>query len=324
MNDNDRPSISGDMAEQAMHWCLELQEHDVSEATRAAWMNWRQAHPLHERAWQRAEVFTQRMSEVRSPDQQALAQATLRPTLSRRAAMKQLSVLLAAGAGAWSLKDTAPLQDMIADYHTRIGEQRRIVLTDTTQVQLNTDSAINVVFERESHRVKLLRGEMLITRDKIADGRLLSIDTADGRLEATFARFSVRQRAGFTQVSVYQGTLVISPPLQRREPVVLKAGEQVSFNDQGLMLRQTVALTAPAWAQGMLVAQGLRLADFLEDVSRYRRGHLACDPAIADIRVSGTFPLANTERIILAVADTLQLDIQQFTRYWVTLKPRMA
>ena len=90
------------------------------------------------------------------------------------------------------------------------------------------------------------------------------------------------------------------------------------------MLRQTVALTAPAWTQGMLVAQGLRLADFLEDVSRYRRGHLACDPAIADIRVSGTFPLANTERIILAVADTLQLDVQQFTRYWVTLKPRMA
>ncbi|WP_235365574.1 FecR domain-containing protein [Pseudomonas haemolytica] len=324
MNDNDRPSISGDMAEQAMHWYLELQEHDVSEATRAAWMNWRQAHPLHERAWQRAEVFTQRMSEVRSPGQRALAQATLRPTLSRRAAMKQLSVLLAAGAGAWSLKDTTLLQDMTADYHTRIGEQRRILLPDNTQVQLNTDSAINVVFERESHRVKLLRGEMLITRDNIADGRLLSIETADGRLEATLARFSVRQRAGFTQVSVYQGTLVISPPLQRRAPVALKAGEQVSFNDQGLMLRQTVALTAPAWTQGMLVAQGLRLADFLEDVSRYRRGHLACDPAIADIRVSGTFPLANTERIILAVADTLQLDVQQFTRYWVTLKPRMA
>jgi len=81
---------------------------------------------------------------------------------------------------------------------------------------------------------------------------------------------------------------------------------------------------APAWSQGMLVAQGQRLAAFLDDVSRYRRGHLACDPALADLRVSGTFPLDNTEKIIAAVADTLQLDVQHFTRYWVTLKPRMA
>jgi transmembrane sensor len=324
VNGSDMQSISGDMAEQAMHWHLELQERDLSEATLAAWMSWRQAHPLHERAWQRAEAFAQRMSDIRTPGQRSLAQATLRPTLSRRAAIKQLSVLLAAGAGAWSLKDTALLQDMTADYHSRIGEQRRIVLADNTQVQLNTDSAINVVFERETRRVKLLRGEILITRDSIADGRLLSIDTADGRLEAARARFSVRQRAGFTQVSVYQGTLVINPSLQRQQPLALKAGEHVSFNDQGLLLRQTIALTAPAWTQGMLVAQGQRLADFLDDLSRYRRGHLACDPAIADVRVSGTFPLANTERIILAVADTLQLDVQQFTRYWVTLKPRMA
>ena len=74
----------------------------------------------------------------------------------------------------------------------------------------------------------------------------------------------------------------------------------------------------------MLVAQGQRLADFLLDLSRYRQGHLACDPRLADLRVSGTFPLGNTEKIIYAVADTLQLDVQQFTRYWVTLKPRTA
>lgn len=324
MKGSDTFSISGDVAEQAMHWHLELQEHDVSEATLAAWMSWRQAHPMHERAWQRAEAFAQRMSDLRSPGQRPLAHAMLRPTLSRRSAIKQLSIVLAAGAGAWCLKDTALLQDMTADYHSRIGEQRRLALLDNTQVQLNTDSAINVIFERETRRIRLLRGELLITRENIADGRLLTLETAEGLLEAALARFSVRQRAGFTQVTVYQGTLVIRPSLRRDLPVALKAGEQLSFNDQGVMARQSVTQTSPAWSQGMLVAQGQRLADFLDDLSRYRRGHLACDPALADIRVSGTFPLANTERIIFAVADTLQLDVQQFTRYWVTLKPRLA
>ena len=319
-----KPSISPDIAEQAMHWHLELQEREASEETLASWMQWRQAHPAHEHAWQRAEAFFLRMSEMRSPQQRPLANATLRPVMSRRTAIKQLGILFAAGATAWSMKDTALLQDLSADYHTRIGEQRRLALADETQVQLNTDSAIKVMFERRARRIELLRGEILVTRDKRVDGVPLSIHTGEGRLDVALARFSVRQRAGITQVSVYEGTLTVSPSAQRQALLVLKAGEQVLFDAHGITARQAIALTPPAWAQGMLVAQGQPLQDFLNELSRYRRGHLSCDPALADLRVSGTFPLANTERILFAVADTLQLDVRQFTRYWVTLKPRLA
>ena len=318
------PAITGDIAEQAMHWQLELQEPGVSAETLAACMNWRQAHTLHERAWQRAEALAQRMSELRSPNQRPLAHAALRPTLSRRTALKQLGLVLAAGAGAWSMKDTAVLQDLTADYHSQVGEQQRYVLADNTEVELNTDSAINVAFEREARRIKLLRGEILITRDKIADGRPLSVTTAEGRIDVALARFSVRQRAGVTQVSVYQGSLVINPMARRQLAMTLQAGEQLSFNADGATTRRAAALTAPAWSQGMLVAQGQPLKEFLAELSRYRRGHLACDPSLANVPVSGTFPLANTERIIFAVADTLQLDVRQFTRYWVTLQPRQA
>ncbi|MGF0239982.1 FecR domain-containing protein [Rhodococcus sp. IEGM1300] len=316
--------IPGDIAEQAMHWHLEMSEREVSEDTRAAWMNWRQAHPMHERAWQRAEAFALRMSEIRSSSQRPLAIAALRPTMSRRTALKQLGVLLAAGAGAWSMKDASLVQGLTADYHSGIGEQRRIILTDNTQVQLNTDSAINVSFEREARRIKLLRGEILVTRDNAVDGRPLAVATVEGRLDVAMARFSVRQRSGITQVSVYEGALAFYPTAQSLAPLTLKAGEQATFNVSGLTARQSVALTPPAWSQGMLVAQGQPLKDFLEELSRYRRGHLSCDPRLADVPVSGTFPLANTERVIFAVADTLQLDVQQFTRYWVTLKPRAA
>jgi len=74
----------------------------------------------------------------------------------------------------------------------------------------------------------------------------------------------------------------------------------------------------------MLVAQNQPLAEFIAELSRYRRGHLACDPALARLGVSGTFPLADTDKVILAVANTLQLEVEHFTRYWVTLKPRIA
>jgi len=324
MSGKDAQAIPVDVAERAMYWHFELQEPDVSQATLAAWMHWRQAHPAHELAWQRAQAFTQRMGDIRTAGQQSLAHAALRPTLARRRALKQLAVLLAAGAGAWSLKDAALVQDWQADYHSRIGEQRRVTLADDTQVQLNTDSAINVVFAHAARRLELLRGEVLITRDNLVDGGVLAVETAQGRLQAALAQFSVRQQPGLTQVSVYQGLLQISPAWQAHAPVTLNAGEHASFSSQAVLARHPVARTAPAWSQGMLVAQGQPLAAFLDELSRYRRGHLACDPAVAQLRVSGTFPLGDTEKILFAVADTLQLDVQQFTRYWVTLKSRQA
>ncbi|MGG5289012.1 FecR domain-containing protein [Pseudomonas shirazensis] len=318
------PPIAAEVAEQAMHWHFELQEPEVSPATLAAWMAWRQALPMHEHAWQRAEAFAQRMGDLRNPGQRRLAQAALRPGLSRRAALKQLSVLMAAGASAWYMKDTALVQDFSADYHSRVGEQRRISLADDTELQLNTDTAINVAIEHNERRIRLLRGELLITRSNASAGRLLSVYTAQGRLEAQLGQFSVRQRAGLTQVSVYRGALVFSPTLLAHPPISLQAGERASLADTGIVSRQPEPLAVPAWSQGMLVAQDQPLAEFIAELSRYRRGHLSCDPALARLRVSGTFPLADTDKVILAVANTLQLEVEQFTRYWVTLKPRTA
>jgi transmembrane sensor len=316
--------IALDVAEQAMHWHQELQEREPSAATLLAWTHWRQAHPSHEHAWRRAEAFAQRMSDMRHPGQQYLARATLQPTLSRRGALKHLSLLLGAGAAAWYLKDSELAQDWSADYHTGIGEQRRLTLADGTQVQLNTDSAIKVSMDRQARRIKLLRGELMIIRDQGAPGRLLSVDTAQGRLDVAQARFSARQLLGVTQVSVYQGTLAIELAGARQAPIVLSAGEQARFSNRAVVSREAVAASAAAWTEGMLVAQGQPLAAFLADLSRYRRGHLVCDPAAANLRVSGTFPLAAPEQIILAVADTLHLEVRQFTRYWITLKGRTA
>lgn len=322
MSASERLTIPLDVAEQAMHWQLELQEHEPSEATLAAWNRWRQAHPSHEHAWRRAEAFAQRMSEMRHPGQHYLARATLQPALSRRGALKHLSLLLAAGTAAWYLEDTELAQDWRADYHTGIGEQRRMTLADGTLVQLNTDSAITVSMDRQARRIELLRGELMITRDQSTQGRLLSVHTAQGRLDVAQARFSARQLLGMTQVSVYQGTLAIELAGARQAPILVAAGEQARFSSSAVVSRGTA--TAAAWTEGMLVAQGQPLAEFLADVSRYRRGHLACDPAAANLRVSGTFPLAAPEQIILAVADTLHLEVRQFTRYWITLKGRTA
>ena len=324
-NANAEPqSIDIAMAEQAMQWQLDLQEPQVSAATLAAWHRWRQAHPLHEKAWQRAETLAQRLQQVRSQGHSELARTTLVPNLGRRRALKQLGLLLVTGAGAWAARDTALVQDWSADYSTRVGQQRRITLADQTRVQLNTDTAIALRFDRQQRRIKLLRGELLLTLARQDSLPALQVETAEGWIETSTARFSVRQLAGRTELAVYQGNLTLRPRDGGQPALSLGAGEQARFNRQGLLLRQAQNATQPAWSQGMLVAQGQALAQFLEELGRYRYGHLGCDPSLAQLKVSGTFPLADTDRVLFAVARTLQLEVRQFTRYWVTLKPRTA
>ncbi|WP_370444251.1 hypothetical protein [Candidatus Burkholderia verschuerenii] len=53
----------------------------------------------------------------------------------------------------------------------------------------------------------------------------------------------------------------------------------------------------------------MRLADFLSEIGRYRRGVVRCDASIADLRLSGTYPLDDTDRVLAALAHALPVRI---------------
>lgn len=71
----------------------------------------------------------------------------------------------------------------------------------------------------------------------------------------------------------------------------------------------------------MLVAQDMPLAEFLDQLSRYRPGHLDCDGAVAQLPVSGTYPLADTDQVLAMLLATLPVRLRTATRYWVVVEP---
>jgi transmembrane sensor len=71
----------------------------------------------------------------------------------------------------------------------------------------------------------------------------------------------------------------------------------------------------------MLVAHDMPLAEFIGELARYRPGRLACDPAIAHLRVSGIYPLADTTQVLDMLTRTLPVDVRQTTRFWVSVVP---
>jgi len=72
----------------------------------------------------------------------------------------------------------------------------------------------------------------------------------------------------------------------------------------------------------MLVAAHMRLQDFLAELGRYRRGQLNCDPKVAELLISGTYPIDDSERILSLLEISLPVRVRRFTRYWVTVEAR--
>ena len=314
-----QPTIPMAVAERAMHWLLELQEPQVSEQIRADWLAWRQADAVHELAWQRAQGFAARMSSLRSPGQRPLASAVLSSNLSRRSVLKNLALLLAASGTAWSARDSSLVQDWRSDFSSAVGERRTLQLAGQVRVQLNTDTAIQVRVARQIQHIQLLRGEILLNAPAAAP---LWVHSAEGRVQMLGQQLAVRQRQGFTQASSEDGGIGLYPLDWTGSALVAAAGEVVSFDRLNLLARRPRAPGELAWSRGMIVAQGQRLADFVDELSRYRRGHLGCDPRLAELRVSGTFPLDDTDQVISALGETFDLDVHHLTRYWVTLKAK--
>lgn len=79
-----------------------------------------------------------------------------------------------------------------------------------------------------------------------------------------------------------------------------------------------------AWTDGVIMANRMPLGELVAELDRSMPGKLRCDPAIASLPISGVFPIDQPARILAAITRTLPVQIDTFTSYWITLRPRTS
>jgi transmembrane sensor len=234
--------------------------------------------------------------------------------------LKLLLILGAGSAAAWSLRQQHILPPLIADYRSPVGQRRKVQLADGSQLQLNTGSAVDVHFDGEQRLVRLLEGEILLNAN--AGSSPLLVLTGQGLLSSQAARVNVRQFNDHTQVAVLNGRVEVMPNTYSGLPLTVEAMRQVNFTRKGWDTPRPTDANSGAWAEGMLMAAHMRLEDFLGELGRYRRGQLNCDPQVANLLISGSYPLDDSERILDLLEISLPVKVRRFTRYWVTVQAR--
>ena len=316
---NHPPDIGSAVAEQAVSWLIEMQDGGLSPGRQQAWEQWLQAHSEHQRAWEHIQRINQRLRGLSSP----LAHAALNApkSNSRRQALKLLLLLGAGTALTYGVRDQLPITPLLADFSSPVGQRRTLQLHDGSQVQLNTASSVDVRFNGQQRVIRLLEGEMLLTAAQ--DPRPLQVLTAHGVLQPQAARLNVRQFSDRTEVAVFDGQVGLMPTAHSGSPLWIQPHQQLSFNRQAWNPPRPLDAGSGAWTDGMLVAGHMRLGDFLEELGRYRRGQLRCDSQVADLLISGTYPLDDSERILDLLQISLPVRVKRFTRYWVSIEARV-
>ena len=320
--------LSEAVADQAADWLTLLMSGEATSDDQARCRAWRRAHPDHERAWRHIEAVTGRLQamEPRAAYQALSPYAGHAHGTGLSGRRKALRALLwggmAMGGGLLALRtDTA--RQYAADHRTGTGEQRSITLADATRITLNTASAIDVHFDAQRRLVRLLAGEILVAtghgQDRQADARPFFVQTGEGLIQALGTRFTVRQWPdGRTSVAVLQSAVEIAP--QRGAAQRLQAGQRATFTRGAVQDGGAVQERDAAWTRGQIVADEMRLQDFAHELARYRPGWVRCSPEVSGLRLSGVFPLDDTDRILAALPSVVPVQVRLRTRYWVALE----
>jgi len=315
--------ISAATLEEAAEWLMRLSEGAVSDQELAQWQRWRAGSAECEHAWQRAECLLSKLGGLPP----ALAMPTLdRPAdPQRRAMLGRLAALLALAPATWVGWQLNERQGWTADYHSPIGSRRHFTLTDGSQLTLNTDTAIDVRFDPTQRLIRLRKGEVFIQTapDTRMPGRPFRVSTEQGRMQALGTTFSVREMSGLTRLAVLDGRVQIERSQGREaRPTIVNAGQQAEFSASAIGTLSSADRSLTAWTQGMLVADRMHLRDFAAELARYRPGIVRCDPAVAQVRVSGAFPLDDTRQALSMLALTYPVRVSShFGGYWVTISP---
>ncbi|MFZ4834771.1 FecR domain-containing protein [Rouxiella sp. Mn2063] len=305
--------IDADSAHAAATWLTLLMSEEVTEHEKVEWQRWRRAKPEHERAWQHIESLSSRFSQLDG----SLAHQSLSKLQNpkRRHALKILALLGVGGATGVGIFGTPTAR---ADYRTAIGERKTITLSDGTVVTLNTQSALNVTQNDNRHQLHLLNGEMMVTTGRQrAASTLLNVGLTQGDVSTLGAQFSIRLRDTYSDVAVYQGDVKLRPAISQHI-IPLRAGHGVKFSTSGSSNLHSVS-TEPGWLRGLLLANNQRLDDFLQELGRYRAGVIRCDSRVANLRLSGVFPLSDTDKILASLTAVLPVRINYFSRYFVSV-----
>lgn len=215
-------------------------------------------------------------------------------------------------------------------FSTSVGEQKTLIMSDKSQIQLDTNSKIQVDYSDGLRRIQLLQGKAHFEVAKNPD-RPFEVHTSNGMVWALGTAFSVYVTDKYTEVIVNEGRVALvrvdplaaantAVPLYERYTsktahvnsasaaragsmsnalVTLGKGQSASFNQQKEEIKDLPDKKLSqelAWRDGFLIFTGDPLSKVIAEVNRYTKIDIDIpDHALRDLAIGGRFKVGELD-----------------------------
>ncbi|MGQ2994113.1 FecR family protein [Variovorax sp.] len=189
-------------------------------------------------------------------------------------------------------------------------------LPDGSTLDLAANTALRVLLYRDRRTVHLARGEARFAVARDAE-RPFTVSTDWGRVRVLGTVFTVSVREGRMRLAVAEGRVAVWGAGQDEAAApstVLQAGEAIEADARGLGPRTSVDVGEVAdWRQGWLVFRNTRLPEAVARWNDYLRQplQLADDPALRELRVTGSYRLRDPQAFVGALPVMLPVRTQR-------------
>jgi transmembrane sensor len=287
-----------------MAWVMRLTSGKATEEDASALRRWRDQSDSHRRAFAEAKLLWETLgpaaresAEGRGKEERYSPRTRPTGLVGRRAF---IGGALAASAAAVGYFGSRPpfllwpsMSEILADYRTGTGQQRRLAVTANVSLVLNTQTSINVrKVSSALHGIELIEGEAAVIA-----AAPFNVLAAGGWTSASAARFDVRCDGPNVCVTSLNGAVNVT---KHDRSVTVPSGHQITYSLNGIgPVLPVDAAVAMAWQHGILIFRHEPLERVIAEVNRYRRGRIILiDANLAARDVVASFHLDRIDEVV--------------------------
>ncbi len=308
---------------EAAAWIAQLHDDRRSPRLEARVHAWLAESEVHRHAFNRmTQVWEQTAAiQLRARNEIPSARRHRRLVLSAATAAAAIALTGIAVTYFWRGDDVA----------TDIGQQEARLLPDGTRVMLNTDTRIEVAFDKRTRRVRLIHGEAWFDVSKRptwpfvvqVDGReIRALGTSFVVRHDDIQAFSVTLLEG--QISV--GPVPVKEGTSPQHPETLVPGQRltISPNHPSIVDRPEIDRVT-AWERGRVEFEDTTLGDAADEMNRYSAAHIVVtDTDVARLRIGGVFRAGDSDEFVRIVTTAFGLHVAYRAGEIVVSRPESA
>ena len=355
MNEKFSLDKTQDLTAEACAWIAQLESESMKSDDQAAFKEWVERSPAHKKEIKRLAQLSSELNvltDMALPLQEAadhrrklsiLELKVPRPKLHYITGVICLITVMFFNDYFLLHNDNTVNEPLL--YTTEIGEHRSIFLTDGSVLDLNTDSEIEIDYNAQRRKVRLLKGEAFFRVAHNAN-RPFIVYAGEKSVRAVGTAFIVRLMPKKFEVTVTEGKIELSHTVNNEQPsnetnnadvdfttntqkisskqqvpIYLEAGETVLYNksNQNYPMAELVAMVSEreikrklSWQDGLLDFSDTPLIDVINDLSRYTSMKIEIsDPELRELKFGGLFRTNELQALFDALETTFDIKIER-------------